>query len=52
MSDLRNLWLLAHRGAQHIVCCCFVLIVFVGCYFLWIVHLLLPLRLSLAFIMD
>ena len=52
MSDLRNVWLLAHKGAQHIVCCGFVLIVFVGCQFLWILHFSLPRRLSLGFIMD
>ena len=41
-------------GVQHILCCVFVLFVFVlctlCCQFLWIVHFSLPLRCSLAFI--
>jgi hypothetical protein len=53
-SYLRSLWLLAHIGVQHILCCVFVLFVFVlctlCCHFLWIVHMWLPLRYSLTFI--
>jgi hypothetical protein len=49
------LCLFACSGVQHILCCVFVLIVFVSCVslchqFLWIVHFLLPLWYSLAFI--
>ena len=54
MSCLRYLCLFANSGVQHILCCVFVLFVSVlctlYCQFLWIVHLWLPLRYSLAFI--
>ena len=42
MSYLRYLCLFAYSGVQHILCCVFVLFVFVlcilCCQFLWIVH--------------
>ena len=54
MSYLRYLCLFAYSGVQQILCCVFVLIVFVlytlNCQFLWIVHFLFPLRYSLTFI--
>ena len=54
ISSLRYLCLFAHNGVQHISCCLFVLFFFVlcslCCQFLWIVHLWLPLRYSLALI--
>jgi len=47
MSYLRYLYLFAYSGVQHILCCVFVLFVFVWCtlycQFLWIVHFWLPL---------
>jgi hypothetical protein len=50
------LCLLAYSGTQHILWCIFVVIVFVlctlCCQFVWIVHVLLPLRYSLTFIYD
>jgi hypothetical protein len=54
MSYLRYLYLFGYCGVQHILCCVFVLFVFVlcvlCCQFLWIVHFVLPLRYSLTFI--
>jgi hypothetical protein len=54
MSYFRYFCLCAHGGVQHILCCVFVLFVFVlftlCCQFLWIVHFLLPLRRSLMHI--
>jgi len=45
MSYLRYLCMLAHSGVQYILCCIFVLFVFVLCtlcsQFLWIVHFLI-----------
>ena len=42
MSYLRYLWLFAYSGVQRILCCVFVLFIFVlctiCCQFLWIVH--------------
>jgi len=54
---LRYLSLLVYSGGvQHILCCVFVLFVFVlcilCCQFLWIVHCRLPLRYSLTFIYN
>ena len=55
VSYLQYISLLALSGVQHILCCVFALFVFVLCAlccgFLWIVHLLLPLRYSLTFIL-
>jgi hypothetical protein len=54
MSYLRYLCLFPHSGVQHILCCVFVLFVFVllalCCQFFWIAHFLLSLRYSLMFI--
>ena len=52
---LRYLSLFAQSGVQHILCCVFVLFLFIlcdlCCQFLWIVHFfLLPLRYSLTVI--
>jgi hypothetical protein len=56
MSYLRYMCWLSHSGVQHILCCVFVLFVFVlcalCCRLLQIVHFLLPLRYSLMFISD
>jgi hypothetical protein len=53
MSYFTFLYLLAHSGVQHIVCCVFALLVFVlcvlCCQLLWIDHLRLSLRYSLMF---
>ena len=53
MSYLRYLCLFVYSGVQHILCYDFVLFVFVLCtlyyQFLWILHLVLPLRYSLTF---
>ena len=53
MSYLRYLCLFTHSGVQHILCCVFVLFVFVlctlCCQFLWIVYFWLLLRYSLMF---
>jgi hypothetical protein len=53
MSYLRYLCLFVYSGVQHILFYDFVLFVFVLCtlyyQFLWILHLLLPLRYSLTF---
>ena len=53
MSNL-HYFCLCICGVQHIMCCVLVLFDFVlctiCCQFLWIVHLLLPLRFSLAVI--
>ena len=52
MSHVRYLCLFAHSGVQRILCCVFVLFVFVLCtlcyQFLWIVYFRLPLRYSLT----
>jgi hypothetical protein len=52
MSYLRYLCLFAHGDVLHILCCVFVLFVFIlcalCCQFLWIVHFWLPLRYSLT----
>ena len=54
MSYFRYLCLFVYSGVQHILCCVFVLFIFVlctlCCQFLWIVHLLFTLRYSLTFI--
>ena len=54
MSYLYYFCLFVYSGVQHIVCCVFVLFLFVlctqCCQFLWIVHFLLPLQYSLTFI--
>ena len=54
MSYLLYLCLLAHRGVQYILCCVFVLFVFVLCTlcykFHWNVHFCLTLRYSLTLI--
>jgi hypothetical protein len=54
MSYLRYLCLFAHSGVQCILCCVFVLFVFVLCtlcrQFLGIVYFWLPLRYSLTFV--
>jgi len=54
MSYLHYLCLFAHSGVQHILCCVFILFVFVLCtlcyQFLYIVHFWFPLRYSLTFI--
>jgi hypothetical protein len=50
---LFTLFVFAHSGVQHILCCIFALFVFglvSCCQFLWIVHFWLPLRYSLTFI--
>ena len=51
---IRYMCLFTYIGVQHLLCCVFVLFVFVSCtlccQFLWIVHLWLPLRYSLTFI--
>jgi hypothetical protein len=56
MFYLRYLYLFVHSGVQHILCCVFVLFVFVlsilCCQFLWIVHLLLTLLFSLTFVYE
>ena len=53
MTYLRYLCLFAYSSVQHILCCVFVVIVFVMCnlccQFLWIIHFLLLLRYSLTF---
>jgi hypothetical protein len=54
ISYKRYLCLVGDSGVQHILCCVFVLIVFVlctlCCHFLWFVHFWFPLRYSLTFI--
>jgi hypothetical protein len=54
LSYLRYLCLFAYSGVPHILCCVFVLFVFVLCIlcyrFLWIVHFWLPLPYSLKFL--
>jgi hypothetical protein len=54
MSYLSYLCLFAYNGDQHILCCVFILVVFVLCtlcsQFFWIAHFWLPLRYSLRFI--
>ena len=53
MPYLRHLWLFAHSGVQHILCCVFYFacVLCAPCFrFLWIVHYWLPLRYSLAII--
>jgi hypothetical protein len=54
MSYLCYLCLFAYTGVHQILCCVFALFFFVlftiCCQFFWIVHFLLPLRYSLAFI--
>jgi accessory gene regulator protein AgrB len=54
MSYLRYLCLIAHSGAEHVLCCVLVLFFFVFCalfsQFIWIVNFLLPLLYSLTFI--
>jgi hypothetical protein len=54
MSHVRYLCLFAHSGVQRILCCVFVLFVFVLCtlcrQFLGIVYFWLPLRYSLTFV--
>ena len=53
MSCLHYLVLITYSGVQHILCCVFVLFVFVlctlCCQFLWIIHFLLCLWYSLTF---
>ena len=51
MFYLRYVCLFAYSGAQHILCCVFVVFYFVlCCQFLWIVHFRLHLWCSLTFI--
>jgi hypothetical protein len=49
-----SVFLVAHSGVQHILCCVFVLLFFVlctiCCQFLWIVPFALPLQFSTTFI--
>ena len=56
MFYLRYLYLLAYSGFKHILCCVFVLFVFVVCtlcyQFLWICPLLLPLQYSQTFMLE
>jgi hypothetical protein len=53
MPYLPHLYVFALSGVQHILCCVFVLFVFVlclCCLLIWIVNFLLPFRYSLTFI--
>ena len=54
MSYLRYLCLIAHNGAEHVLCCVLVLFFFVLCtlfsQFIWIVNFVLLLLYSLMFI--
>ena len=55
-QHIRFFSLLAHSGVQSMLCCVFDLFVFVlctkCCQFLWIVHCIFPLRVSLTFILN